>query len=142
MQTSLPLDTTIERSMFFSTLQKAPINSTVNSKYQKLQPQVDALIHQDEWKLFQADAGVDTLQGIKDIKEYVMQVFQQLFIYGKSCCHLIPLVVKAGLGTNKWRISKTVFQSMHFLPSEGHPSGKQQLLVCIHLCRLFDFTVQ
>ena len=100
MQTKLPLSNTLLRDLGCLNPTKRTKQSTVVSIQnlsRKLQPQIDASILQDEWKVYQTDTDVDALQEIKDIEEYWNAVFQLLSINGKSRFQSLPLVVKSGL---------------------------------------------
>ena len=100
MQTRLPFDNTLLRDLGCLNPSKRSKRSTVISVQniaRKLQPQLDISIVQDEWKVYQADIEVDTLQENLDIEEYWKAIFQLRGIDGASRYESLPLVVKASL---------------------------------------------
>ncbi len=79
MQSRLPLQNTLLRHLGCLKPAKMTKRSTVTSiqnLVRKLLPRLDPSVVQDEWKLFQADADVDSLQGTHDPEEYWNAVFQ------------------------------------------------------------------
>lgn len=71
--------------------------ASIQNLSQRLQPLLDTSIVTDDWKLYQTDADVDALEGIKNVEEYWNAVFQLTSIDGKSRFQSLPPVVKTGL---------------------------------------------